>query len=67
MKYNPRRDDDEVAYLVGGQWFYVLSEVQFLDGEHRFIARHPDIHHTEPMELHVQGEHIQAILWNVDQ
>jgi len=66
VKYNPRTYDDEVAFLVGGQWYDVLSAVENLDGEHRFITHHPRGSGLR-MEMHVMGDHIQAILWNQDQ
>lgn len=49
--------------MVGDQWFEVRSDVQFLEGEHRFVTR---INGGRDVEMHVMPEHIQAILWNVD-
>jgi len=63
VKYRPRQDDDEVAFLVGGQWIKVESDVQYLGDEHRFITWRDG----KPVEIHIVDAHIQAVMWNVDQ
>jgi len=60
-KYTPRQPDEEVAYMVHGVWYEVMSDVQYLEGEVRFLTHEPG--EAGVFEMHVMPNHVQAVQW----